>query len=110
MYSLMTVISIETGKQLVKSTSSIHSLRQGVVNQNHDLRYPQDTRINTVTVTTDSLVLTQLRTNHLVLDQLVSIPNNDSPPIWPCPTTHYPDGLSWCILPCGWIHFPSPTG
>ncbi len=24
-------------------------------------------------------------------------------------TTHYPDGPSWCIRPCGWMHFPSPT-
>jgi hypothetical protein len=38
----------------------------------------------------DSLVLTQGRTNHLVLDPL-SIPHNDSSPTWPCPTTPYQD-------------------
>jgi hypothetical protein len=93
MYYPMTIISIESWEQLSEATASVLSFKQGVENQNHHLHYPQDTSIGTVTVTKDSLVLTQGRTNHMVLAQQ-TVPNNDLPPAWPCPTTHYPDGQS----------------
>jgi hypothetical protein len=32
------------------------------------------------------------------------------PATWSCQAIHDPGGLSWCILPFGWTHFPSPTG
>ena len=67
----MTIISIETRKELVKSTTSILSLKKGVKRtRTTTSTIQQDTSTDTVTVTKDSLVLTQGRTNHLVLDQL----------------------------------------
>jgi hypothetical protein len=77
MYSLMTIISIKTKRELVMSTTYNLFLKREVTNQNHHLL--QDTSTDTATVTKDSLVLAQGRTNQLVLDPL-SIPHNDSPP------------------------------
>jgi hypothetical protein len=62
----------------VMSTTSTLFLKREVTNQNH-LHLLQDTSTDTATVTKDSLVLAQGRTNQLVLGPL-SIPHNDSPP------------------------------
>jgi hypothetical protein len=41
-YSPMTIISIETWKQLAETTASVLSFVQGIENQNHHLLYPLD--------------------------------------------------------------------
>ncbi len=78
MYSLTTIISIETRRELVKNTTSALSFEKGagVVNQNQ--HHPLDTSADAATAMTDSLVLTQGRTNQLVLDPL-SIPHHHPP-------------------------------
>jgi hypothetical protein len=68
----------------VKSTTSALSFEKGagVVNQNQ--HHPLDTSADAATAMTDSLVLTQGRTNQLVLDPL-SIPHHAPPPPHPLP-------------------------
>jgi hypothetical protein len=68
----------------VKNTTSALSFEKGagVVNQNQ--HHPLDTSADAATAMTDSLVLTQGRTNQLVLDPL-SIPHHAPPPPTPPP-------------------------